>query len=106
MPVRRWPYKYGFGMLLEINNLSVEMEGNEILHNINLGIDYGETHALFGRNGSGKTSLLIAIMGIPGYKITSGCVFFKGVDITHLPINERAKMGIGMSFQRSLPSRE
>lgn len=87
-------------MLLEIKDLSVEVEGKEVLHNINLEIDHGETHILFGKNGSGKTSLLMAIMGISGYKITKGSIFFKGVDITHLPINERAKMGIGMSFQR------
>jgi len=87
-------------MLLEIKDLSVEVEGNEILHNINLGIDHGETHVLFGKNGSGKTSLLMAIMGISRYKITSGSILFKRTDITGLPINERAKMGIGMSFQR------
>ena len=87
-------------MLLEIKNLSVEVVGKEVVHNINLGIDHGETHVLFGKNGSGKTSLLMTIMGISGYKITNGSIFFKGKDISSLPINERAEMGIGMSFQR------
>jgi Fe-S cluster assembly ATP-binding protein len=89
-----------FKMLLEIRNLSVEVQGKEMLHNINLEIDYGETHVLFGKNGSGKTTLLMTIMGMSGYKITKGNIFFKGEDISDLPINERAKMGIGMSFQR------
>lgn len=87
-------------MLLEIRNLSVEVQGKEMLHNINLEIDYGETHVLFGKNGSGKTSLLMTIMGMSGYKITKGNIFFKGEDISNLSINERARMGIGMSFQR------
>ncbi|MBN2538422.1 MAG: ABC transporter ATP-binding protein [Deltaproteobacteria bacterium] len=89
-----------FEMLLEIRNLSVEVQGKEMLHNINLEIDYGETHVLFGKNGSGKTSLLMTIMGMSGYKITKGNIFFKGEDISNLSINERARMGIGMSFQR------
>lgn len=87
-------------MLLEIRNLSVEVQGKKMLHNINLEIDHGETHVLFGKNGSGKTSLLMTIMGMSGYRITKGNIFFKGKDISNLPINERAKMGIGMSFQR------
>lgn len=86
--------------MLQIKNLNIEVEGKKILHDINLEIDYGETHVLFGKNGSGKTTLLMAIMGFSGYTITSGSVYFKGKDITGLPINERAKMGIGMSFQR------
>ena len=87
-------------MLLEIKNLTVEVSNRTVLKNINIAIDYGETHILFGRNGSGKTSLLMAIMGFSGYKVKEGTIFFKGEDITHAPIHERAKMGIGMSFQR------
>ena len=59
-----------------------------------------EIHALFGPNGSGKTSLLMAIMGIPPYRVTEGEILFKGEDITNLPVNERARRGIGLSFQR------
>ncbi len=87
-------------MSLIINELSVEVGGREVLHDINMEIRPGETHVLFGKNGSGKTSLLMAIMGFSRYRITKGSIFFKGSDITHLPINERAAMGVGMSFQR------
>ena len=70
------------------------------MHDINMTIKVGETHVLFGPNGSGKTSLLMTIMGYPQYRIVEGRILFKGVDITHLPINERADLGIGMSYQR------
>jgi Fe-S cluster assembly ATP-binding protein len=86
--------------MLKIKNLAVEIEGKEILHNVNLSIGAGETQALFGPNGSGKTTLLMAIMGFPRYKITRGKILFKGDDITHATLDERARMGIGMSFQR------
>jgi Fe-S cluster assembly ATP-binding protein len=85
---------------LSIEQLTVEVEGREILHNINLGMKLGETHVLFGPNGSGKTTLLMAIMGFPKYRITKGKITFKGRDITMLPLDERARLGIGMSFQR------
>jgi len=86
--------------MLHIEDLKVEIEGKEVLQNVNLHIPEGETHILFGPNGSGKTSLMLTIMGYSGYKVTRGRITFKGVDITYLPIYERARMGIGVSFQR------
>ena len=86
--------------MLQIEDLWVEVQGKEVLKGINLSIGKGETHCLFGRNGSGKTTLLMTIMGFSGYKVKHGKITFKGVDITHMPINERAKLGIGISFQR------
>jgi Fe-S cluster assembly ATP-binding protein len=85
---------------LSIKQLTVEVEGKEILHNINLEMKLGETHTLFGPNGSGKTTLLMTIMGFPKYRVTKGRIIFKGQDITSLPLDERARLGIGMSFQR------
>ncbi|MFC2032922.1 ABC transporter ATP-binding protein [Chloroflexota bacterium] len=86
--------------MLEINNLSVSVEDKEILHNISLTVGDGETHVLFGPNGAGKSTLLMAIMGFPKYKVTSGNIIFKEQDITMLSVDERARLGIGMSFQR------
>jgi Fe-S cluster assembly ATP-binding protein len=86
--------------MLQIQGLSVDIGGKEILRNINLFIGAGETHVLFGPNGSGKTTLLMAIMGFPRYKITRGRIIFKGHDITSASLDERARLGIGMSFQR------
>ena len=86
--------------MLKIKNLQVEIEGKRILNDVNLHIQKGETHILFGPNGSGKTSLMLTIAGFSRYKITKGGIFFKGVDITNMPIHERAKKGLGISFQR------
>lgn len=86
--------------MLEIKHLNVAVEGREILQDVNLNIGTGETHALFGPNGSGKTTLLMAIMGFPRYQVTKGKIIFKGKDITKLAVDERARLGIGISFQR------
>ncbi|MFP4193725.1 MAG: ABC transporter ATP-binding protein [Desulfosalsimonas sp.] len=86
--------------MLKIEDLVVEVEGQTILNRINLEIPEGETHILFGPNGSGKSTLMMALMGFSGYSVASGRIYFKGEDITHLPIHERARLGIGVAFQR------
>jgi Fe-S cluster assembly ATP-binding protein len=86
--------------MLVIEDLEVEIAGKQVLKHIDMEIPKGETHILFGPNGSGKTSLLMTIMGYPQYVITGGKMTFDGHDITHMPINERAELGIGMSYQR------
>ncbi|NIA11462.1 MAG: ATP-binding cassette domain-containing protein [Nitrospiraceae bacterium] len=86
--------------MLQIEDLQVRLGDKEILKHIDLEIFPGETHILFGPNGSGKTSLLMTIMGYPQYEVTSGRILFKGQDITHMSVDERALLGIGMSYQR------
>ena len=86
--------------MLKIKDMSVAVEGKEIIHDVNMTIQKGETHVLFGPNGAGKTTLLMAIMGFPKYEVTKGSISFKGKDITGLTVDERARLGIGMSFQR------
>ncbi|AEB08940.1 ABC transporter ATP-binding protein [Desulfobacca acetoxidans] len=86
--------------MFQIEDLWVSIEGKEVLKGINLKVEPGETHALFGKNGSGKTTLLMTIMGFSHYKVGQGRILFQGQDITALPTYERAKLGIGMAFQR------
>jgi|YNPMSStandDraft_2_1061718.scaffolds.fasta_scaffold00019_45 Fe-S cluster assembly ATP-binding protein len=85
--------------ILEIRNLNVAIEGKHVLKDITLSIPQGETHVLFGPNGSGKSSLMLTLMGFPNYTILSGEILFKGMNITHLSVSERARLGMGIAFQ-------
>ncbi|WP_018125266.1 ABC transporter ATP-binding protein [Desulfovibrio oxyclinae] len=86
--------------MLKIEDLHVNIGDKEVLKGLNLEIQEGETFILFGPNGSGKTSLLMTLMGFAGYTVTKGKITFRGEDITHAPTYERARLGVGMSFQR------
>jgi len=85
--------------LLEVKNLTVEISSKRVLEDVNLEIGEGEVHVLFGPNGSGKSSLIMTILGFPAYRVISGEIWFKGKEITDLPINERVKLGINVAFQ-------
>ena len=86
--------------MLEVDDLSVSVGGRQILHDISFTVDIGETLVLFGPNGGGKSTLLMALMGFPRYEITKGRILFEGEDITHLPVDERSRKGIGILYQR------
>lgn len=79
----------------------VEIDNKLVLKGVNLKIGEGETHILMGPNGSGKTTLLRAIMGLGRFKIVRGKIFFDGQEIQDLPPDERAKLGLGIAFQRA-----
>jgi Fe-S cluster assembly ATP-binding protein len=86
--------------MLRIENLHVEVAGKEVLKGVNLHIKQGEVLALFGPNGSGKTTLIMAIMGFSNYRITEGSIIFKGELINYLSMDEKARLGIGILYQR------
>ncbi len=85
--------------LLHIKDISVTVEGKQILSNIDLSIGKGKVFVLFGPNGSGKSTLMKSIVGISGYNIISGDIIFEGRSLLNLSIDERAKFGIAMMFQ-------
>ena len=85
--------------LLKIENLHVAAEGKEIIKGLSLAIYPGEVHAIMGPNGSGKSTLANALMGHPSYQVTQGKIFFKGEDMTEMEPEDRAKLGLFLSFQ-------
>ncbi len=85
--------------MLDIQNLFVEIDGKEILKGINLKINKGEVHAIMGPNGSGKSTLAKVLAGHPAYSVTDGAIYFKGQNILDLDPEERAHLGLFMSFQ-------
>lgn len=86
-------------MLLQIKNLHVSIKGKEIIHGLNLEVNSGEVHAIMGPNGTGKSTLALAIAGKDGYEITQGEVIYKGQVINDMPPEERARIGIFLGFQ-------
>jgi Fe-S cluster assembly ATP-binding protein len=85
--------------LLEVENLKVELGNRLVLEDISFGLRSGEIHVLFGPNGSGKTTIVGAIAGLPMYRVVSGRILFMNEDITNKSVEERAKLGISVGFQ-------
>jgi Fe-S cluster assembly ATP-binding protein len=85
--------------MLEVKDLSVKVEDKLIIKNVSFSLKEATSHILFGPNGSGKTTLISALMGLPGYEPVSGKILFRGVDITDKGADERAQLGITISFQ-------
>ena len=88
--------------ILKIQGLHAGIEGEEILHGLDLEIAAGETHVLMGPNGAGKSTLGNVIMGSPVYNVSAGSVIFDGEDITKDSVDVRAKKGLFLSFQNPL----
>ncbi len=85
--------------VLEIRNLHVSVEGKPILKGLDLTVRQGETHALMGPNGTGKSTLAYTLIGHPGYEVTAGEVSFKGINLLELKTDERARLGLFLAFQ-------
>ncbi len=85
--------------MLTIKNLHATIDDKEILKGINLNINAGEVHAIMGPNGSGKSTLSSVIAGKEEFEMTEGEMRFENVDLTELDPEERAHMGIFLSFQ-------
>jgi Fe-S cluster assembly ATP-binding protein len=84
---------------LKIIDLKASIGDKEILKGVNLSIFSGEVHAIMGKNGSGKSTLSNIILGHPNYSVTNGDILFKGKSILSLKPDERARLGIFLSFQ-------
>ena len=86
--------------LFSCENLSLDLGGREVLRDIGLDLRAGEVLGIIGPNGAGKTSLLEILSG--RYRPKTGKVSYQGRDITSLPLFERARIGIGRTYQTPL----
>ena len=85
--------------MLAIRDLSVTVDGKQILNGLTLEVPPGEVHAIMGPNGSGKSTLAHVLAGRPGYEVTSGSVTYEGRDLFALAPEERARAGVFLGFQ-------
>ena len=88
--------------MLEIKHLSFHVEDEKgstpILRDVNLTVEDHKFIAITGPNGGGKTTLAKAIMGL--VQPTGGQILWNGIDITHMSITERARLGVSYGFQQ------
>ena len=85
--------------VLDIRNLTKSFGALKATDDVSLDLRPGEIHALIGPNGAGKTTLIHQISG--ALKPGSGSIRFLGRDVTALPVSERARLGLGRTFQIS-----
>tara|TARA_B110000977_G_scaffold1137_1_gene1571 strand:+ start:13070 stop:13849 length:780 start_codon:yes stop_codon:yes gene_type:complete len=86
-------------IMLKIKGLKAGVEDNNILKGIDLQVNKGEIHAIMGPNGSGKSTLSSVIAGKEEYEVEGGSIEFDGTSIMDLSPEERAHLGIFLSFQ-------
>ena len=89
--------------MLEIKHISYQVEGDageelDILNDVSLTVGDGQFVVVTGPNGGGKTTLAKAIMGL--VQPTGGTITWNGTDITHMPISDRARLGVSYGFQQ------
>jgi Fe-S cluster assembly ATP-binding protein len=85
--------------MLNIDQLTNEIDGKAILKGLSLTINAGEIHAIMGPNGAGKSTLAYTLGGRPGYEVTGGSATFDGADLFAMEPHERAAAGLFLGFQ-------
>lgn len=89
-------------MDIEIKDLTVKIKDKIVLNKFNLHIKPNEIHVIMGPNGVGKSTLSKVIMGSPSYKVVSGDILVEGKSILNLTTDERARLGLFLSFQNPI----
>ncbi len=84
---------------LKAEHLAKQIKKTKIIHDFSIEVSSGEIVGLLGPNGAGKTTTFYMVCGL--IEPSSGNVFLDGEDITHMPLHQRAKMGIGYLPQES-----
>ncbi len=85
--------------MLIVDGINLKKGGRQIIQDVSFQVDDGEIFGILGANGAGKSSLAFALMGSPDYQPDCGSISFDGVDITRMPMYERARLGITLAWQ-------
>ena len=85
--------------MLSISNLTVNVNGQNVLNGVDLSVGKGEVHAIMGPNGAGKSSLAAVLAGHPKYEVVEGEIHFQGKNLLEMKIEERATTGLFLCFQ-------
>jgi Fe-S cluster assembly ATP-binding protein len=85
--------------MLEIKGLAVAIDGNQILHGVDLKVNKGEIHAIMGPNGSGKSTLASVLAGREEYEVLGGEVLYQGKDLLDMSPEDRSRNGVFLAFQ-------
>lgn len=88
--------------MLSIKNLEIKVEGKTVISDFSIEVEAGEVVALTGPNGSGKSSIAMTLMGSAQYIVDSGEIIFDGVDLLKLSMDERARIGLFVSWQNPI----
>lgn len=84
---------------LTISNLSVSIADKTIINDVSMDFVLGKNYCIVGKNGSGKSSLLLTLMWHPAYEVINGTTTLDDQNILELDPHERAKLGIFLAFQ-------
>lgn len=90
--------------MLQLENVTVRFGGLTAVNDVTLAVGTGDLVGLVGANGAGKTTLFNAISGL--VRPTAGRIVFNGADVLKAPMYQRARMGIGRTFQIPQPMHE
>lgn len=90
--------------MLQLENVTVRFGGLTAVNDVTLSVGTGDVVGLVGANGAGKTTLFNAISGL--VRPTTGRIVFNGTDVLRAPMYQRARMGIGRTFQIPQPMHE
>src|SRR4030067_3551765 len=83
----------GVGLSLQVDALVKAYKQRVVVSDLSLSLDAGEVVGLLGPNGAGKTTAFYMILGLT--RPDSGQILLNGEDITHLPVHQRARRGVG-----------
>jgi Fe-S cluster assembly ATP-binding protein len=86
-------------MLLEVQDVSLTLDNQLILDDLNLHVNERDIHSILGVNGVGKSMMAALLMGLHGIRPDKGHIFFAGEDISQTSITERAQRGLTLAWQ-------